>query len=428
MERTRQDDQTPRTHGDTRGSGPVRSTQREGRVRRRLRLQHRRASLARDRRARHRGAEEPAAPRRGGRRREHGRRRGHPVQIPDRFFCASVRPRSVSALPAAGRYGVGDDVPARRRRAPGGLPGSRRAGRRRGGAARSRAGARCRPTTTVLGEAARATRPSVWQCFVDGGGPARTTALERKLYVVRRQCEKRGRGRRTRAPDSGVLRAQPLLPHDRLQGPDDGHPGAGLLRGPAATRASRARWPWCTSATAPTRSPPGSWPSRSATWRTTARSTPCAATSTGCGRASAASSPTCSATTSRSSCRSSTRAAATRPASTTRWSCCRTAGRDLHHAMMMLIPQAWGAKYPMGPDLRGFFEYHAGLMEPWDGPAAVAFTDGRMRRRAARPQRAAARALHHHQGRLHGLRLRGRRARHPAGRRCARRARCGPGR
>ena len=52
-------------------------------------------------------------------------------------------------------------------------------------------------------------------------------------------------------------------------------------------------------------------------------------------------------------------------------------GRDIHHALLMLMPQAWGKKYPMGPDLRGFFEYHAGLMEPWDGPAAVAFTDGR---------------------------------------------------
>ncbi|MFA5042370.1 MAG: glutamate synthase large subunit [Kiritimatiellia bacterium] len=51
-------------------------------------------------------------------------------------------------------------------------------------------------------------------------------------------------------------------------------------------------------------------------------------------------------------------------------------GRELPHAMMMLIPQAWGPKYPMGPDLRGFFEYNSGLMEPWDGPAAVAFTDG----------------------------------------------------
>lgn len=51
-------------------------------------------------------------------------------------------------------------------------------------------------------------------------------------------------------------------------------------------------------------------------------------------------------------------------------------GRDIPHAMMMLIPQAWGPKYPMGPDLRGFFEYNSGLMEPWDGPAAIAFTDG----------------------------------------------------
>jgi glutamate synthase domain-containing protein 1 len=53
------------------------------------------------------------------------------------------------------------------------------------------------------------------------------------------------------------------------------------------------------------------------------------------------------------------------------------AGRSIEHSMIMMIPQAWGQKYPIGQDLRGFFEYHAGLMEPWDGPAAVAFTDGR---------------------------------------------------
>ena len=51
-------------------------------------------------------------------------------------------------------------------------------------------------------------------------------------------------------------------------------------------------------------------------------------------------------------------------------------GRSLPHAMLMLVPEAWGVKYPMGPDERGFFEYHAGLMEPWDGPAAIAFSDG----------------------------------------------------
>ena len=53
-----------------------------------------------------------------------------------------------------------------------------------------------------------------------------------------------------------------------------------------------------------------------------------------------------------------------------------SAGRDAPHAMMMLVPQAWGAKYHMGQDVRAFYEYHSALMEPWDGPAAVAFTDG----------------------------------------------------
>ena len=52
------------------------------------------------------------------------------------------------------------------------------------------------------------------------------------------------------------------------------------------------------------------------------------------------------------------------------------AGRDAPHAMMMLVPQAWGAKYHMSHDVRAFYEYHSALMEPWDGPAAVAFTDG----------------------------------------------------
>ena len=52
------------------------------------------------------------------------------------------------------------------------------------------------------------------------------------------------------------------------------------------------------------------------------------------------------------------------------------AGRTLPHAMLMLIPQAWGANYHLGRDVRGFFDYHSALMEPWDGPAAVAFSDG----------------------------------------------------
>ena len=50
--------------------------------------------------------------------------------------------------------------------------------------------------------------------------------------------------------------------------------------------------------------------------------------------------------------------------------------RSLAHAILMMIPEAWGEKYYMGHDRRGFYEYHANFMEPWDGPAAIAFTDG----------------------------------------------------
>jgi len=51
-------------------------------------------------------------------------------------------------------------------------------------------------------------------------------------------------------------------------------------------------------------------------------------------------------------------------------------GRDPVHALMMLLPEAWERIPEMHPALRSFYEYHAGLMEPWDGPAALAFSDG----------------------------------------------------
>src|SRR5271155_2715120 len=52
------------------------------------------------------------------------------------------------------------------------------------------------------------------------------------------------------------------------------------------------------------------------------------------------------------------------------------AGRSLPHVMAMLIPEAWDGDTTMHPDKKAFYEYHASLMEPWDGPAAVGFTDG----------------------------------------------------
>ena len=52
-------------------------------------------------------------------------------------------------------------------------------------------------------------------------------------------------------------------------------------------------------------------------------------------------------------------------------------GYSLAHAMMLMIPEAWADNPLMDDQRRAFYEYHASLMEPWDGPAAIAFTDGR---------------------------------------------------
>ena len=54
------------------------------------------------------------------------------------------------------------------------------------------------------------------------------------------------------------------------------------------------------------------------------------------------------------------------------------AGRSAPHALMMMIPEAFGMTYHMSTDKRAFYEYHSAILEPWDGPAAVVFTDGRL--------------------------------------------------
>ena len=53
------------------------------------------------------------------------------------------------------------------------------------------------------------------------------------------------------------------------------------------------------------------------------------------------------------------------------------AGRDLAEAVLMMVPEAWENRDDMDPDLRAYYEYHSFMMEPWDGPASLTFTDGR---------------------------------------------------
>ncbi len=52
-------------------------------------------------------------------------------------------------------------------------------------------------------------------------------------------------------------------------------------------------------------------------------------------------------------------------------------GRELPEAILMMIPEAWENHAEMDPERRAYYEYHSFLMEPWDGPASIAFTDGR---------------------------------------------------
>jgi len=54
------------------------------------------------------------------------------------------------------------------------------------------------------------------------------------------------------------------------------------------------------------------------------------------------------------------------------------AGRSLPHAILMMIPEPWSNHESMSPERKAFYRYHASLMEPWDGPASIAFTDGSM--------------------------------------------------
>ena len=52
-------------------------------------------------------------------------------------------------------------------------------------------------------------------------------------------------------------------------------------------------------------------------------------------------------------------------------------GLSLPHAMAMLVPESFNDKNPISEELKAFYEYHSILMEPWDGPAALLFSDGR---------------------------------------------------
>ncbi len=205
-------------------------------------------------------------------------------------------------------------------------------------------------------------------------------AFERKLLTIRKQTQNPlvGAGREARPARSRRLLHPVLLePHDRLQGPVARDAGRQLLQRPARPAAASRRWRSSTSVSRPTPSRAGSSRTRTASsphngeintvrgnvnWMNARRRT--------------LESPLLGA--------DLDKMWPLIPHGQSDTACLDNAlelllagGYSLAHAMMLLIPEAWAGNAQMEPKRRAFYEYHAALMEPWDGPAAIAFTDGR---------------------------------------------------
>ena len=289
-----------------------------------------------------------------------------------------MRRRSASPCPEPGDYGVGhlfmprDPEGCRARR------GDRRARR-----SRTRAcvflGWRDVPVDNAdLGESVKATEPLHRQIFVGRGkGMEDEDDFERRLFIARKVDLERGLRPARTARTAGYYPVSLSSRTIVYKGMVLVHAARRLLSRTCRTRASRARSPSCTSASRPTPSRPGSSPIPTGWSPITARSTRCAATSTGWrrGRPRVDSElfgndisklwPISYEGQSDTACFDNALEFLVR------------GGYSLAHAMMMLIPEAWAGNPLMDEERRAFYEYHAALMEPWDGPAAIAFTDGR---------------------------------------------------
>ena len=175
-----------------------------------------------------------------------------------------------------------------------------------------------------IGPSARAAMPAFRAAVRRRGGrrrrrrgtPLADIALERRTYCLRKRAEhETGTYFPSLSPRTIVYKG--MLAEPQLEG---------VLPRPAPTSASPARWRWCTPGSRPTPSRPGRWPTPTATSRTTARSTPCAATATGWPPARRCWRRTCCPATCGACRRSSPRTPATRRPSTRCWSCCTWAG------------------------------------------------------------------------------------------------------
>ena len=229
---------------------------------------------------------QPRAPRRLRLRDEHRRRRRHPPADAARASSPRSATGSASSCRPPGDYGVGMVfLPTRRRRPRSTARRSVREDRPRRGAGRPRLARPCRPTTRMLGPTAAAGEPVIRQIFIGRGRDVRVErrrlAFERKLYVIRKLVENAVRATRTSPTSGHVLRPEPVVQDAHLQGHAQRAAARRLLPRPARPGVESAL------ALVHSRFSTNTFPTwaRAHPYRyspTTARSTRCAATSTGC--------------------------------------------------------------------------------------------------------------------------------------------------
>ena len=223
------------------------------------------------------------------------------------------------------------------------------------------------------------TEPFHRQVFIGRGARVKTEdEFERRLYILRKvDLARASISVATATSPSDYLRRVAVVPHRRLQGHVPRRPARHVLPRPARRAISRPRSRSCTSASRPTPSRPGagaSLPDGRAQRRDqhAARQRQLDGGAPGVGR-----SPSSSATTSPKLWPISYEGQSDTACFDNALEFLVRGGYSLPHAAMMLIPEAWAGNPLMDEERRAFYEYHAALMEPWDGPAAIAFTDGR---------------------------------------------------
>ena len=298
------------------------------------------------------------------------------LQIPHEFFAAEAEPLGF-ALPEPAEYGVAMVfLPAEATRPRRGASRSSSEAIARGRARRCSAGATCRPTTPAW--ATSPGRPS--RSFGSCSSAARGFAdedLERRLFVVRKRVEHRVREQFGEAADEFyvcsmscrtiVYKGMFLAPQLFAYYPDLADERVRTALAIVHQRYSTNTFPsWRLAQPFRMIAHNGEINTlRGNANRLQGREKTMALPGAGRRPVGPVS-------------RSSSRAGATRPASTTRWSCWSAPAARRPHALMMMIPEAFGPRYHISTDKRAFYEYHAAIMEPWDGPAAMVFTDGRL--------------------------------------------------